>query len=101
MNDDMTIGEKYGGVFKVYTVEKAKAYLRFCVEHTMSLKPEMSEASATKLELQNIGYYAGYAPPEDAERVMSLFNTEHPIFGKTTPTTEEALLAGKRLGEKQ
>jgi hypothetical protein len=49
----------------------------------------------------NIGYLTGYCSPEEAERLRARFNVSHPIFGRKSPTPEQALEAGKRaaLGE--
>ena len=45
----------------------------------------------------NIGYLTGYCGPEKAARLRELFDVSHPIFGRTTPTVDEALAAGKRM----
>jgi uncharacterized protein involved in copper resistance len=45
---------------------------------------------ARKTVLLNIGYFAMYYGTELADRVYSLFQTQHPIFGLTHPTAEEA-----------
>lgn len=44
----------------------------------------------------NIGYLTGYYGHTEAARLRDWFQVEHPIFGKTTPTVEQALEAGKR-----
>lgn len=49
---------------------------------------------ARKVVLQNIGYFAGYYPADLADRVYSLFQTQHPVFGLTHPTPEEAFRMG-------
>jgi hypothetical protein len=54
---------------------------------------------ARDIVLQNIGYYTGYFDNDKADRVMELFETEHPIFGKTHPSPEEAFRLGKAFGE--
>ena len=46
---------------------------------------------ARKILLSNIGYCTGYYGSGAADRIMDLFETEHPIFGKTHPTADEAL----------
>jgi hypothetical protein len=50
--------------------------------------------------LSNIGYWSGYFSDEMAEKIQSVFRTEHPIFGKKRPTTEEALALGEKIGTK-
>jgi hypothetical protein len=49
-----------------------------------------SRNEARKIVLHNIGYFAGYYDHTFADRVYSLFQTEHPIFGLTHPTPKEA-----------
>lgn len=43
---------------------------------------------------ENIGYIAGYYSREKADLIYDWFEVEHPIFGKTHPTPEEAIQAG-------
>jgi hypothetical protein len=50
--------------------------------------------------LTNIGYYTGYLDHAVADKVLELFDTEHPIFGKTHPTAEEAFRMGQEAGER-
>lgn len=47
----------------------------------------------------NIGYLSGYFGRESMVRIQDWFQTAHPIFGRTIPTQEEALAAGKMIGE--
>lgn len=56
---------------------------------------------AHKTVLKNIGYFAGYYPADLADRVYSLFQTQHPIFGLTHPTPEEALRLGMEHARNQ
>lgn len=58
------------------------------------------EAEARRVTLVNIGYYCGYLSNETADKVMDLFETEHPVFGRTHPTPEEAFRLGRELGER-
>lgn len=39
------------------------------------------------LTKRDIGYYAGYLSEEAFYRILDLFETEHPVFGKTLPDT--------------
>ena len=77
---DVTIGEKYGKAMKVATKEEAEAYLKVCIDHTLALT-DYSPEEARAIEMQNIGYYAGYYDRETFKRVMELYETAHPIFG--------------------
>jgi hypothetical protein len=65
----------------------------------MTLLLDYDEAEARRVTLVNIGYYTGYLDHETADKVMELFETEHPIFGRTHPTPEEAFRLGRELGE--
>ena len=46
-----------------------------------------------------IGYLTGYLSKDEKHRIQELFNVEHPIFGKTDPTTEEAFNAGIKFAK--
>ena len=46
----------------------------------------------------NIGYMSGYYGPAKMRQIQEWFGVTHPIFGKTTPSVEEALKAGMELG---
>ena len=48
--------------------------------------------------LQNIGYHSGYYPREKAREICRVFRTEHPVFGKTEPTAEQAFAMGEKMG---
>jgi hypothetical protein len=60
----------------------------------------VSIEQARKMMLVNIGYQTGYCSHQLADRIMDLFQTEHPIFGKTHPTAEEALRLGMEFGRR-
>lgn len=64
----------------------------------MTAAGEVDDATARKNLLDNIGYCTGYCSREHADLIMDLFQTEHPIFGKTHPTPEEALQMGMERG---
>jgi hypothetical protein len=50
---------------------------------------------------ENIGYLTGYYGATEAQEMRRRFDVSHPIFGRESPTQEQALEAGKRwaLGE--
>jgi hypothetical protein len=60
----------------------------------------ISAAEARSTVLENIGYATGYMTPENADRINDLFNTEHPVWGRTHPTAEEALRLGIEYGSR-
>jgi hypothetical protein len=39
-------------------------------------------AKTSNFALSNIGYIAGYYDSKTAQRILKIFNTEHPIFGR-------------------
>jgi hypothetical protein len=59
---------------------------------------EIDAETARRNLLANIGYCTGYCSHEHADRIMDLFQTEHPIFGKTHPTPEEICRLGMERG---
>jgi hypothetical protein len=48
---------------------------------------------------QNIGYLAGYLDRDTARRVFDLFETTHPVFGRSFPSPEKAFEMGKEMAE--
>lgn len=45
--------------------------------------------------LPNIGYVSGYYSEEIAKKILTVFDTHHPIFGRSFPSPEEAYRAGR------
>lgn len=96
---ELTYGEKYGPIENIDTKEEATAYLKRCVEHTMLCRPELSKGEAIRLEKSNIGYWTGYLDSTTALRVLDLFETEHPIFGRNFGLDPQKLFdSGRQLG---
>lgn len=46
----------------------------------------------------NIGYMAGYYSGETRRTIHDVFDVSHPIFGRSSPTPQEAFAAGQKLG---
>ena len=88
-----TLGELYGPAMKITDPKKAREYFEYLVREIMTFPHSRKEAE--RIVRQNLGYYAGYYDAATMERVNRLFQT-NPIFGRTCPTPEEALAAGKR-----
>jgi hypothetical protein len=82
------------------TKEDAKKIVDQQVEEMVSVL-EYEPEKARVIVLRNIGYYTGYLDHETADRVMELFDTEHPYFGRKHPSPEEILKMGMELGRKQ
>ena len=91
-----TFGEQLRPAMTITDPDEATQYLKDLVEWSMTYHGS-SEEEALSIHKSNLGYFAGYYDAETIQRVNKLFNTEHPIFGKTTPTFEEAFEAGKKL----
>ena len=97
MPREITIGDTYAPAMKITDPAEARAYFEACVEHCMSFGKVRAEAEA--IERSNLGYYAGYYDAETAGRVLALYGADHPIFGTTRPTPQEAYDAGIRLAQ--
>lgn len=100
---DATYGDVYGPAMKIRSKKKAAEYLKALVAHIMKDAEDAkykTPEGALALAKSNLGYYAGYYDHATMTRVYKLFSTQHPIFGKTVPTMEEAFLKGQELGEK-
>lgn len=87
VDGEVTTQEQARALVKAEAAERAEFY-------------HISEAEATAALLANIGYVTGYCSDEQADRIMELFETQHPIFGRTHPTAEEAYRMEHELGAK-
>lgn len=82
-----TIGDLMdGGISRCNTREEAQEFMR------------LYEAENPHAR-ENIGYIAGYFSVEKADQIYDWFGVEHPIFGVTHPSAEDAFRAGLRMGE--
>ncbi len=72
------------GIEKCDTPEEAQEFMRL-------FKAENPYAE------ENIGYISGYYDTEEKQRIQEWFCVEHPIFGRTNPTPEQAFEAGVQL----
>jgi hypothetical protein len=61
--------------------------------------PRLTKGAARRGILSNIGYMTGYMDAKTSDRVMDLFETEHPFFGREHPDPRLALSMGKRWGK--
>ena len=52
--------------------------------------------SHSKMQLSNVGYFAGYYDYKTRNRVSKWIGAEHPIFGKTKPTAKQAYDSARR-----
>ena len=98
-DENATIGEIYGPAMEIKDYQEAQEYLRMLIDRQKKYW-HRTEEEAMRIEMMNIGYYAGYYDAETAERVYKLFDTAHPFFGTTTPTLEEAIITGMQMAKK-
>lgn len=78
---------------QITTKEQAAALVN---EETQAIVEHfhLSEEEARKRLLANIGYVTVYLCHQEADHVMELFDTEHPVFGRQHPSAEEAYRMG-------
>lgn len=80
---------------------KRQMRARFAVLLTeISAKFGGSPRSHESIQLNNVGYFAGYYDHATRARVQKWLNAVHPIFGRTFPSAKQAFEAGKRIGRK-
>ena len=85
----MSISEMIALSLRLGTKEDAKKLVDQRVQEMVSILGYDAD-QARRTTLQNIGYYTTYIDNESADKVMDLFETEHPYFGRRHPTGEEA-----------
>lgn len=86
-----TLRDLLSAVTQVTTKEEA-------AEFTQLYEADVDEPWIAKA---NIGYLAGYVDRATAQRIYSLFETEHPIFGLAEPTPDEAFAAGYNYAQQR
>ena len=96
----MTIRECYGPAMKIRTSKAAQAYLKRLVDRSVRYSGRSPE-EALSIELQNLGYYAGYYDAATMKRVYRLFGAAHPIFGTSVPSARTAFKAGRAAAHKR
>lgn len=85
-----------GPAMEITDQNDADRYLTALINYHERLG-KVSHEAAVHMAKVNLGYYAGYHDQETMSRVNRLFDTQHPIFGTSTPTAEEAIETGKRM----
>ena len=87
-----------------FTQEDARAIVKAEVDEMVSVLG-LTEEEARRRMLTSIGYWTGYLDNATADRIMDLFETEHPIYGRGHHTPEEALRIamehGRRMKEQK
>jgi hypothetical protein len=88
-----------------FTRDDARAMVDARVEEMVTTLGDLTPEEARRQTLVNIGYWTGYLDSSTADRIMELFETEHPIWGRTHPTPAEILqrfvTEGRRLREQR
>jgi len=88
---------------EVTTVEQARAIIEQEVRERVEMmeclggKPQTTEETKAIL-LDNIGWNTGYVSHALADRIMELYETEHPAWGRKHPTPEEITQLGIEYG---
>jgi hypothetical protein len=83
----------------IKTLKEARAIIAEEVEDRVRMTGQTAEECRAVL-LENIGYCTGYCDHALADKLMWLYETEHPIFGTKHPSAEEALRLGIEHGKK-
>uniref|UniRef100_A0A6M3JI19 Uncharacterized protein n=1 Tax=viral metagenome TaxID=1070528 RepID=A0A6M3JI19_9ZZZZ len=83
------------GVLK--TEDEVKQFYKEYIE-ALKIKND-TNLSAKELAAKNVGYICSYFSDEAMRLWYETLNIEHPIFGKTYPTPEEAFKKGQEMGE--
>jgi len=100
-DEKLTAGDVCDAAVQIESQEEADEFLEILVQLTMASK-SMSHEAALKRQRRNLAFWAGYHGEEARRRVERLFKCAHPVFGaiaeKGSPTAEEALEMGKKLG---
>jgi hypothetical protein len=95
----LTNQEALGPAMQIKDREDAKQYFEKYVKYLKDANEEEGkEVDAVGIAKSNLGYWAGYYDPETYARVMDLFDTSHPFFGKKWPTPQNAFATGIMKG---
>ncbi len=89
----MTYGDMMNMVTGARTREEAKKVFDSLVDDLVT-RHKKTKQEARAITKSNIGYCSGYYDEKTASRVLNLFDTEHPIFGKYYPSPKEAFEKG-------
>jgi len=85
---------------KITTKEQAAALVKEEAAEASAFYKITNEQATARL-LESIGYVTGYFSHEQADRIMELFDTQHPIFGRQHPSAEEAFRMGQEYAQKR
>jgi hypothetical protein len=80
-----------------FTKEEATAMLEEGTNE-IALEHHWPLAKARDALRHDIGYFAGYYDHATADRVYEMYDTDHPVFGRTHPTPAVAFRMGLEMG---
>ena len=90
----VTFGDIMNAVSKIKDRAIAKEFMKVYAESIDG----KSFDEAMRIVKQNIGYMSGYCGNDEMKEIQDIFETAHPIFGRSVPTPKEALEAGMKSG---
>lgn len=100
LDDNITIGEKYGPALHVRTQAEADAYFARLLDHARRAYGDSPEEAALN-ERNNLSYYAAYFSNDARRLVEQFYGAVHPVFGPVKPqgeTTADEAMAAYRKG---
>jgi len=67
---------------KCKSKEEAQQYFTDMINYLCKEYPDQPREEHIRIQLSNLGYFAGYYDKKTYNRILKWFNTSHPIFGK-------------------
>jgi hypothetical protein len=101
--DTLTYGEALKPAMEIRDKEEAQQYLRdyaAFIQKYLDKQPKdpyLERRNAMEIAKLNIWCFAEYYSSETSARIHELFETEHPVFGRSQPTPEGAIKAGMEM----
>lgn len=98
--DCTTYGALGSALCELETEQDAREFWDAYIAHLSRPAAELAGNTADHVARSNIGYLMGYYSEDARRRVYDLFaafDVSHPIFGRETPTVDQALEAGRRF----
>ena len=97
--DDLTFSGILSLAMKVETKEEASKFIDNYTQYLTKTGNKSVEEAREVAEI-NVGYWTGYMSNEVGLRVLDLYDIDHPYFGRTRPSPQEALKIGYELARK-
>ena len=98
-----TIGDLYHPAMKITDPAAGAEYLALLIAYTIEDRAArgdpVSEDEARRIQLSNIGYFAGYYGWDTMAQVKRVFGATHPILGDTPLTAEECFAKGQQFAQ--